>query len=86
MRAIPAPAVATMRARQARADRQDLRVTSTGGIPPDNPFVGAGTGVCAMTGATTAGNHCRETFAWGLRNPFPHSAGSERCQHPFLSG
>ena len=47
-----------------------LRVTSTGGIPPDNPFVGAGTGVCAVTGATAAGNHCRETFAWGLRNPF----------------
>lgn len=47
-----------------------LRVTGTGGIPPDNPFAGAGTGVCAVTGATTAGNHCQETFAWGLRNPF----------------
>jgi glucose/arabinose dehydrogenase len=47
-----------------------LRVTSTGGIPPGNPFTGAGTGVCAVTGATTAGNHCQETYAWGLRNPF----------------
>ncbi len=47
-----------------------LRVTATGGIPPDNPFTGAGTGICAVTGATTAGNHCQETFAWGLRNPF----------------
>ena len=47
-----------------------LRVTSTGGIAPGNPFTGAGTGVCAITGATTAGNHCQETFAWGLRNPF----------------
>jgi len=47
-----------------------LRVTSTGGIPPDNPFVGSGSGVCAITGATTSGNHCRETYAWGLRNPF----------------
>jgi len=47
-----------------------LRVTRTGGVPADNPFTGAGTGVCAITGATTAGNHCQETFAWGLRNPF----------------
>lgn len=47
-----------------------LRVTSTGGIPPGNPFTGAGTGVCAVTGATAAGNHCQETYAWGLRNPF----------------
>ena len=28
-----------------------LRVTPTGGIPPGNPFTGAGTGVCAVTGA-----------------------------------
>lgn len=47
-----------------------LRVTRTGGVPPGNPFTGVGTGVCAVTGATTAGNHCQETFAWGLRNPF----------------
>ncbi len=47
-----------------------LRVTATGGIPPGNPFTGAGTGTCALTGATNAGNHCQETFAWGLRNPF----------------
>ena len=50
-----------------------LRVTRTGGVPPGNPFTGAGTGVCAVTGATTAGNHCQETFAWGLRNPFRFS-------------
>lgn len=58
-----------------------LRVTRTGGVPPDNPFTGVGTGVCAVTGATTAGNHCQETFAWGLRNPFrfsmdPNAAGT----------
>ncbi len=58
-----------------------LRVTASGGIPPGNPFTGAGTGVCAISGATTAGNHCQETFAWGLRNPFriapdPNAAGS----------
>ena len=65
-----------------------LRVTSTGGIPPDNPFVGAGTGVCALTGATTAGNHCRETFAWGCAirsasrpiRTLPAPVLSERCR------
>ena len=62
MQAIPAPAVATMRARQNVLTGKILRVTSTGGIPPDNPFTGAGTGVCAVTGATTAGNHCQETL------------------------
>lgn len=58
-----------------------LRITSDGGIPADNPFQGAGTGACAVTGFTTAGNHCRETFAWGFRNPFrlamdPNAAGT----------
>jgi glucose/arabinose dehydrogenase len=47
-----------------------LRVTTTGGIPPSNPFQGAGTARCNVTGSTTAGNRCQETFAWGLRNPF----------------
>jgi glucose/arabinose dehydrogenase len=47
-----------------------LRIASTGGIPPSNPFQGAGTARCNVTGSTTAGNKCQETFAWGLRNPF----------------
>jgi len=47
-----------------------LRITSTGGIPPANPFQGAGTARCNVTGSTAAGNKCQETFAWGLRNPF----------------
>jgi glucose/arabinose dehydrogenase len=47
-----------------------LRITSTGGIPPTNPFQGAGTARCNVTGSTTAGNKCQETFAWGFRNPF----------------
>ena len=47
-----------------------LRVTRDGAIPPDNPFTGAGTADCRTTGGTTAGTRCRETFAWGLRNPF----------------
>ncbi len=58
-----------------------LRITSTGGIPPANPFQGAGTARCNVTGRTTAGNICQETFAWGLRNPFrfafdPNSAAT----------
>lgn len=58
-----------------------LRITRDGNIPASNPFQGAGTGRCNVTGATTAGNHCQETFAWGLRNPFrfamdPNAAGT----------
>jgi len=47
-----------------------LRITSTGGIPATNPFQSAGTARCNVTGSTTAGNKCQETFTWGLRNPF----------------
>jgi glucose/arabinose dehydrogenase len=58
-----------------------LRIARDGTIPPDNPFLGTGTGDCRFTGGTTAGNKCRETFAWGLRNPFriafdPDAAGT----------
>ena len=47
-----------------------LRITRDGGIPPSNPFQGAGTARCNTNGSTTPGNKCQETFAWGLRNPF----------------
>lgn len=47
-----------------------LRITRDGGIPPSNPFQGAGTARCNVAGRTSAGNRCQETFAWGLRNPF----------------
>jgi glucose/arabinose dehydrogenase len=58
-----------------------LRITKDGGVPPDNPFLGAGTARCNVTGQTTPGNKCQETFAWGLRNPFriafdPNAAGT----------
>jgi glucose/arabinose dehydrogenase len=58
-----------------------LRITLDGGIPPDNPFQGAGTARCNVTGGTTAGTKCQETFAWGFRNPFrfamdPNAAGT----------
>jgi glucose/arabinose dehydrogenase len=48
-----------------------LRVTRDGNIPPSNPFIGAGTARCNASGTSgVVGNHCQETFAWGLRNPF----------------
>ena len=58
-----------------------LRITDTGDIPLTNPFQGAGTARCNVTGITTPGNKCQETFAWGLRNPFriafdPNAAGT----------
>ena len=57
-----------------------LRIDRDGGIPPGNPFQGANTGRCNVNGSTTPGNHCQETYAWGLRNPFriamdPNAAG-----------
>src|SRR6185436_4846735 len=58
-----------------------LRITLDGNIPATNPFQGAGTMRCNMSGGTTAGNKCQETFAWGFRNPFrfamdPNAAGT----------
>jgi len=58
-----------------------LRITSDGGIPPDNPFVGTDSARCNLTGRTDPGKICQETFAWGLRNPFriafdPNSSGT----------
>ncbi len=58
-----------------------LRITKDGYIPLGNPFQEAGTARCNVTGQTIAGDKCRETFAWGLRNPFrfamdPNAAGT----------
>ena len=47
-----------------------LRITRTGAIPAGNPWQGTGTARCNVTGRTTSGTRCQETFAWGLRNPF----------------
>lgn len=55
-----------------------LRITKTGGIPATNPFQGAGTARCNVTGQTTAGNKCQETFAWGFRNPFRFAMNPNR--------
>jgi glucose/arabinose dehydrogenase len=58
-----------------------LRITRGGGIPATNPFQGLDTARCNLTGGTTPGNRCQETFAWGFRNPWrlafdPNAAGT----------
>lgn len=58
-----------------------LRVDRTTGAPaPGNPFLGTGSASCRLAPAAP-GSVCRETFAWGLRNPFrfafdPDAAGT----------
>jgi glucose/arabinose dehydrogenase/PKD repeat protein len=47
-----------------------LRITSDGGIPADNPFLGTDSARCNISGSTDPGKVCQEIFAWGLRNPF----------------
>ena len=58
-----------------------LRITRDGAIPAGNPYQGVDSGRCNVTGITTAGNWCQETFASGLRNPFriafdPNASGT----------
>lgn len=58
-----------------------LRIDRNGGIPAGNPFTGERTARCNVTGRTTEGWRCQETFASGLRNPFrmafdPNAAGT----------
>ncbi len=49
-----------------------LRITTSGGIPSDNPFVGDPAAVsCATAGRSTPTSaKCLEIYDWGLRNPF----------------
>jgi glucose/arabinose dehydrogenase len=58
-----------------------LRITSTGEIPLDNPFVGPDSARCNVSGQTAPGNKCQEIFVFGLRNAFrmafdPNAAGT----------
>jgi len=58
-----------------------LRIRADGSVPADNPFLGVDSDSCRVTGRTTAGRKCRETYATGLRNPFriafdPNAAGT----------
>jgi glucose/arabinose dehydrogenase len=49
-----------------------LRITTTGGIPADNPFVNDPAGApCATAGVSAPTTvKCLEVYAWGLRNPY----------------
>ncbi len=48
-----------------------LRITSDGSIPPDNPYANEpGAVICGGKPYNKAGGWCKETYAWGLRNPF----------------
>ena len=48
-----------------------LRIEPDGGIPQSNPYADPdSSGRCNVTGRTERGDHCREAFAWGFRNPF----------------
>jgi glucose/arabinose dehydrogenase len=58
-----------------------LRIRRDGGIPASNPYTGANSGRCNLTGRTDSDN-CQETFARGFRNPFrmafdPDAAGTK---------
>ena len=56
--------------RPARATGEDPADHARRGDTGRQPVAGRGTARCNVTGRTTAGNRCQETFAWGLRNPF----------------
>lgn len=48
-----------------------LRIARDGTIPASNPYVNTGGSViCSNSAPNKTGGWCRETFAWGLRNPF----------------
>ena len=49
-----------------------VRITTDGGIPADNPFVGdANAASCATAGVSmSTSKKCLETYDWGLRNPY----------------
>ena len=65
-----APARTTPRATSTSSSARSCASRPTAAFPRRIPFQGAGTARCNVTGRTTAGNRCQETFAWGLRNPF----------------
>lgn len=58
----------------AKILRVQVNADGSTSIPATNPFRGADSARCALTGRTEPGKKCQETFAWGLRNPFrtPH--------------
>ena len=61
-----------------------LRITADGGIPADNPFQGAGTARCNVTGATDAGQPVPGDVRLGPAQPVPHRLRPERGRHALL--
>jgi glucose/arabinose dehydrogenase len=48
-----------------------LRITRDGAVPASNPYVDEpGSVQCGISTPNYSGGTCRETFAWGFRNPF----------------
>jgi glucose/arabinose dehydrogenase len=47
-----------------------LRLTKEGEPAPGNPYAGPNAVRCATIGVAPRGTFCRETYAWGLRNPW----------------
>jgi len=48
-----------------------LRIAPDGSIPASNPYANTvGAVRCGDAGPNLSGGFCKETFAWGLRNPF----------------
>lgn len=61
-----------------------VRIADDGSIPAGNPYTGAGTARCNLTGMPPAGSApgtvCQEIYSYGFRNPFrmamdPNAAG-----------
>jgi glucose/arabinose dehydrogenase/Ca2+-binding RTX toxin-like protein len=63
-----------------------LRITRDGGIPSGNPYSGTSSARCNITGRTSPGMSCQETFASGLRNPFRFAIDPDRPGARFLVG
>jgi glucose/arabinose dehydrogenase len=63
-----------------------LRITTTGGVPPDNPFVGAsGATACRTAGLTEPTSAiCMEIYDYGLRNPFRFAFDPNTAQTRFF--
>ena len=61
-----------------------LRIAPDGSIPATNPFQGAGTARCNVTGQTTAGDDLPGDVRVGASQPVPPRLRPERVRHPLL--
>ncbi|KAL8867642.1 MAG: hypothetical protein Q9198_008445, partial [Flavoplaca austrocitrina] len=69
-----------------------LRVNADGTVPGDNPYAGSDRGVRCGTltnnkaaggSVAPAGTLCKETYAWGFRNPFRFAMNPDAAQTSF---